>query len=60
MNTFRITFISKDEDIDLADSEFCIEYLSNKFNKNLNTDLSDRENAIANAFRKTVEESFDK
>ena len=44
--------------IDHADSQFCIEILSTKFNKNLNKSLDQKQVAIARCVLKTCEESL--
>lgn len=43
--------------IDVADSEFCIEYLSNILDKDLTAKFSPAEQGMARAFLKMTEES---
>lgn len=43
---------------DIADSQFCIEFLSKKFNVNFASNFSAAENGIARAFLKMTEESL--
>ena len=43
---------------DISDSEFCIEFLKEKFNKDLSSHLTPVEKAIARAFFKLNEESL--
>ena len=44
--------------VDVADSQFCIEFLMKHFDKDLSKDLSPLERAIARAFLKLTEESL--
>ena len=44
--------------MEIADSQFCIEYLNDKFNMDLNKHLSDEERSIARAFQKMAEENL--
>ena len=64
-NDFTFEFSSKSQvpfitynGTDHADSQFCIEILSKKFNKNLNKSLDQKQVAIARCVLKTCEESF--
>lgn len=43
---------------EIDDSQFCIDYLKDYFNKDLNKHLSEEERAIARAFVKMTEESL--
>ena len=43
---------------DVADSQFCIEYLNEKFGVDLNAHLTEEEKAIARAFQKMTEENL--
>ena len=43
---------------DVADSQFCIEYLKDKLGISLDKHLSAEERAIARAFQKMVEENL--
>ena len=42
--------------VDVADSQFCIEYLNKQFSVDLNKDLSSVERSTARAFQKMTEE----
>jgi len=54
-----ISDVSEDgEVLDVSDSQFCIEYLSEKHGINLSKHLSEKEQAIARAVVKMLEESF--
>ena len=44
--------------VDVAYSQFCIEYLNNKFSVDLNKDLSAVDRSVARAFQKMVEEEL--
>ena len=44
--------------VDVADSQFCIEYLNEKFSVNLNKDLSAVDRSLARAFQKMTEENL--
>ena len=44
--------------VDVADSQYCIEYLNKEFNVDLNKDISTLERSIARAFQKMTEEHF--
>jgi hypothetical protein len=43
---------------EMADSQFCIEYLSKKLNVNLNDHLNEQDQALSRAFMKMTEESL--
>lgn len=43
--------------VDVADTEFCIEYLSNIKNVDLNKNFSEKDQGSARAFLKMIEES---
>ena len=43
---------------DVADSQFCIEYLNKKLGHDFNSHLSKKEKAIARAFLKMTEENL--
>jgi glutathione S-transferase len=45
-------------DEDVSDSDFCIKYLQEKYQKNLSEHLSEQEKAIARSFLKLTEESL--
>jgi len=45
-------------DEDLADSDFCMDFLMKEFNVNLSSWLSPLEQSIARAYSKLTEESF--
>lgn len=53
----KIPWISFNQEI-IADSEFCISYLKNKYNVDLSSHLSPVDKAIARAFLKLNEESL--
>lgn len=44
--------------VDVADSQFCIDYLSAKFGKNLSSHLTAAEKPLARSFFKMCEESL--
>jgi hypothetical protein len=54
----RITIITDNEIIDVADSELSIEYLSKRYNKDLNRNLTAQQGAVAHAMIKMTEESL--
>ena len=43
---------------EIADSQFCIEFVNKKFEVDLNTSLSERDQAVALAFRKLIEDNL--
>ena len=45
-------------DVDVADSQFCIEYLNKELGIDLSRQLSPQDKAIARAFQKMVEENL--
>lgn len=45
-------------DTQVADSQFCIEFIKKKMDINLNRNLSEQQKSIARAFRKLIEENF--
>ena len=53
----KVPFITLNGE-EIADSQFCIEFLSKKFNVNFTSNFSAAENGIARAFLKMTEESF--
>lgn len=44
--------------VDIADSQYCIQYLSKTLNKDLNSHLNERQKAVARAVMKLCEESL--
>ena len=45
-------------DVNVSDSQFCIEYLTEKYGKDLSDGLTVIEKSIGRAFIKMIEESF--
>ena len=45
-------------DLDVADSAFCIEFINDKFGVDLNAKLSSEQKAMARAFEKMTEEGI--
>ena len=44
--------------VDVADSQFCIDFLNKEFSVDLNKHLSAEQRAVALAFRKLIEEDL--
>jgi hypothetical protein len=51
----KLTWIECDGE-EIADSEFCIQYINKKFNVDLDKDFSDKEKAAALAIQRMVDE----
>ena len=45
-------------DVDVADSQFCIEFLNKEFSVDMNAKLSGEDRAVALAFRKLIEDDL--
>ena len=53
----KIPFITYNGE-DVADTQFCIEYLNKKLGKDFNSHLSNTERAVARAFLKMTDENL--